>query len=90
MPRRPTAHYQDFLDRLGRNVQRERKNAGLTQEQLAELVDLHPRMIQKIESAETNILVTTAARLEAALGCTLSQLIPKVEIRRHPVATRKR
>ena len=61
---------------LGRNVQHLRKAKGLTQETLAELIDVHPRMIQKLEAGETNILATTAIRLVRALGCKWDELMP--------------
>jgi transcriptional regulator with XRE-family HTH domain len=41
----------------------------MTQEQLAERVDLNIRTLQRIEAGETNILLTTAARLRSAIGC---------------------
>ncbi len=84
----PTNHQsiQLALNRLGENVSRERRAKGYTQEQLAELVDLHPRVVQKIEHGKTNILVTTALRLQAVLDCPWSQLLPKVESpRKSPV-----
>lgn len=77
----PHAHHrphQDLLSKLGENVRRERQRKGYTQEVLAELVDVHPRMIQKIEFGQTNILATTAMRLQAALGCDWSDLMPKL------------
>lgn len=61
-------------------MRRLRQKKGYTQEQLAELVDVHPRMIQKIEFGETNILATTAMRLHAALECDWTHLMPKVEL----------
>ncbi|MDR1279766.1 MAG: helix-turn-helix domain-containing protein [Opitutaceae bacterium] len=69
---------QAILVRLGGNVRRARWNRNLTQEQLAELVDLHPRMVQKIEAGQTNILVTTAMRLQAALACPWEELMPPI------------
>lgn len=80
----PHAHHrprQELLAKLGDNVRRERQRVGLTQEQLAELVDVHPRMIQKIEAGETNILATTAMRLQAALECEWTALMPVVHVR---------
>jgi hypothetical protein len=38
-------------------------------QRLAELVELNPRTIQKIEAGETNILVTTLIRFQRALRC---------------------
>ena len=54
-----------------------RKAKGLTQEKLAELIDVHPRMIQKIEAGETNIVFTTAMRLVRALGCKWEEIVPE-------------
>ena len=68
-----------MLTRLGVNVERERKARGLTQEKLAELVDLHPRVIQKIESGETNLKATTLFRIHAVLGCEWERLAPPVK-----------
>lgn len=49
---------------------------GVTQERLAELADLNIRTLQKIEAGETNILLTTVLRLQRALGCEWSLLMP--------------
>ena len=63
------------LKRFGANVRRERMEKMLTQEALAERTDLNPRTIQKIEAAETNILITTAGRIRKALGCSWDDLL---------------
>ena len=47
----------------------------VTQESLAERADLNIRMLQKIEAGQTNILITTAMRLRAALGCPWDVLL---------------
>lgn len=47
----------------------------LTQERLAELVDLNLRTIQKIEAGSINILVTTLTRIQRALSCSWSKLL---------------
>lgn len=60
---------------MGGNLRRERVAAGLTQEKLAELADLNIRTLQKIEAGQTNILVTTAQRLRAAIGCPWERLL---------------
>lgn len=69
---------QSLLDKLGANVRRLRMAKGLTQESLAELVDVHPRMIQQIEHGGSNQLVTTALRLRAALECSWDDLMPQL------------
>jgi len=63
-------------------VRQLRQRRQYTQEQLAELIDVHPRMIQKIEFGQTNILATTAMRLHAALECEWTDLMPKVEVQK--------
>ena len=50
-------------------------SAALTQERLAELADLNPRTVQKIEAGDITILVTTRQRLRAALGCEWKRLL---------------
>ena len=47
----------------------------LTQEQLAELADLNPRTVQKIEAGDITILVTTLLRLAGALELDLSKVL---------------
>jgi len=62
---------------LGANVRRERVARGITQEQLAELIDVNPRTIQKIEAGKLNILVTTVVRLHRSLKCSWDALMPR-------------
>jgi transcriptional regulator with XRE-family HTH domain len=64
------------LSRFGTNLRRERVARSITQEKLAELDDLNIRTFQKIEAGETNILITTALRLQRALGCEWTALMP--------------
>lgn len=47
----------------------------MTQERLAELADLNPRTVQKIEAGRLNILITTVWRLQTALRCRWDQLM---------------
>ena len=69
-----------LLARLGVNIERARKACGLTQEKLAEVADLHPRVIQKIESGETNMKATTLMRIQSALGCPWEALVPRAQV----------
>jgi len=59
----------------GRQVRRERMAKKITQEKLAELVDLNIRTVQKIEAGHVNILLTTVLRLHQALGCSWNDLM---------------
>lgn len=63
------------LKRLGANIRRQRTSRGITQERLAEAVQLNPRTVQKIEAGETNILVTTLMRIRKALKCSWDELL---------------
>ena len=65
------------LKAFGVNLRRERMNKTVTQEKLAELVDLNIRKIQKIEAGHVNILLTTVLRLRKALGCSWDDLMGK-------------
>jgi transcriptional regulator with XRE-family HTH domain len=67
---------QAQLNRFGANVRRERTAQGMTQEKLAELVDLNIRTVQKIEAGQLNVLVTTVIRIQKALGCSWNRLMP--------------
>ena len=62
---------------FGQNVHRERMRRKITQERLAELVDLNIRTVQKIEAGDVNILLTTVLRLRKALGCSWDVLLGK-------------
>ena len=63
------------LKRFGAALRRIRTVRGLTQEKLAELASLNPRTVQKIEAGQTNVLITTAGRLQKALGCSWNELM---------------
>ena len=60
---------------FGANVRRERVARGLTQEKLAELMDVNSRTVQKIEAGKLNILLTTILRLQKALNCSWDSLM---------------
>ena len=66
------------LKAYGANVRRERVARDLTQEKLSEIVDLNIRTLQKIEAGETNILLTTAIRIQKALGCAWDLLMKQI------------
>jgi transcriptional regulator with XRE-family HTH domain len=65
------------LRELGGNIRRLRMSAGMTQERLAELVDINPRNIRRIEAGEINLLITTMARIRQALNCRWDDLVPR-------------
>jgi transcriptional regulator with XRE-family HTH domain len=66
---------QRQLKRYGGNLRRIRSQQAMTQEKLAELADLNIRTVQKIEAGQTNILITTAARIAKALDADHNELM---------------
>jgi transcriptional regulator with XRE-family HTH domain len=71
----PSTEIPRQLRKFGGDLRRERMRRKLTQEKLAEMADLNIRTLQKIEAGQTNILVTTAARLRKALGCSWGAIL---------------
>ena len=60
---------------FGKNVNRLRNAAGLTQETLAEQADVSRRYLQEIESGEKFPTVPVLARLRKALSCSWDELL---------------
>jgi transcriptional regulator with XRE-family HTH domain len=58
-------------------VRRLRSAEKLTQAKLAERVDLELRTIQKFESGEINLPLTTLYRVRRALGCSWEAILGK-------------
>jgi transcriptional regulator with XRE-family HTH domain len=71
----PTPSELAALKKFGASVRRERTAIKMTQETLAELAELHPRVLQKIEAGTTNVLITTAQRIHKVLGCSWDSLL---------------
>jgi transcriptional regulator with XRE-family HTH domain len=65
------------LREFGGNIRRIRMSLGMTQERLAELVDLNARNVRRIEAGEITLLITTVARIRRALGCSWDELMPR-------------
>jgi len=70
VPRKPPQ-----LKVLGEAIRRRRKQAGLSQEKLAEKADLHPVYIGKIERGEQWISLHALLRLAKAMGTRAADLI---------------
>lgn len=83
-PPRLSSH-EPLLSALGANIQVARKEKGITQEQLAELIEVHPRIVQKMEAGELNPKTTTIIRIQAYLGCSWDQLMPKTRATKRAV-----
>ena len=62
------------LNGLGRRIKRERLKRGITQEQLAEKVDISVNFMSLIENGR-NMSVETLANIAVALGVTVDYLL---------------
>ena len=65
---------------FGGNLRRARVARAITQEELSEKAELNIRTLQYIEAGQTNVLVTTAMRLQEALGCPWHELLPTADL----------
>jgi transcriptional regulator with XRE-family HTH domain len=71
----PVARAKTFIKAVGANVRRIRTEQGMSQERLAELVNLNVRNIQRIEAGQITILISTAERIRSSLHCSWDQLL---------------
>lgn len=60
---------------LGKEIKRYRKKAGLTQEELAEIIDCSNTHIGQIENAGTKPSLEMVVRIANALNVTIDQLL---------------
>ena len=63
---------------LGENIRTHRRNAGWSQEKLAEKADLHHNYIGDIERGEENVSVDALMRIAVAMKISLSDLVQGV------------
>lgn len=61
------------------NLKAARKRAGLSQEELAALCDLHRTYIGSVERGERNISIKNIERISAALGVKPTTLLTEHE-----------
>ena len=69
----------DVLRRFGRAVQRCRADSKLTQEQLAELMDVHVTYVSQIERGLKNITLLNIHRLARAVDSSPAELLVAAE-----------
>lgn len=63
------------LSIFGRNLARLRSARQLTQEQLAEGADVHPRYVQKLEGGTAHPSLMVLRKLQRTLGCEWNDLL---------------
>ncbi len=66
---------ETLLSRFGRRIREERMKKRLSQEELAELANVHRTYIGMIERAEKNITLSNMEKLAKALGIDVRDLL---------------
>ncbi len=66
---------------LGEQIKRLRKNRNLTQEQLAEMIEIAPRNLSRIEVGESFVTAETLEKLLLALNVTAEELFAYEHLR---------
>ena len=69
----------NVAEHFGENLRRARKQAGLSQEELAVRASLHRTEIGLVERGERSVLLETAIKLAGAAGVSLADLIAGIE-----------
>lgn len=62
-------------ERFSANLRRERRQAGLTQQELGEMTELHRTEISLLENGKRMPRLDTLVKLVCALGCKSDDLI---------------
>ena len=65
----------DILKIIARNVRFNRHSMGITQEQLAEIADVHRTYIGMIERSEKNMTVLSLSKIASALNVPIESLL---------------
>jgi len=65
-----------ILIQFAKKVRNRRHAIGITQTELAELIDSHLNCIGRIERVESNPSLTTAIKIAEALGVHIWDLLP--------------
>ncbi len=67
------------LKRLGRRLRELRTERGLSQEEAAELMGIHPKSMPRLEGGSTNPTVATLVAAAVAFKVPLRDLFPETE-----------
>ena len=65
----------EILKKIAFNIKVERMRIGLTQFQLAEMIDVHEKYIGRVESGRQNMTLKTLIKLSKALNVDLVKLL---------------
>ena len=67
----------DVRERVGLNLQRLRREKGLSQEELADLASIHQTYLSGVERGKRNPTITVLQRIAGALGTDIQDLVQK-------------
>ena len=67
--------YKDVLKKIGLNFRVERTKRRLSQEKFAELANVHPNYIGKVESGEQNLTVRKLVELSIVLDLSIVNIL---------------
>lgn len=65
----------EVLKKFGLNLKIERTRKGVTQEELAEMIDVHEKYISKIETGKQNVTIKTLNKLSRALAIDMHKFL---------------
>ena len=68
-----------LLKKFGDRVQSLRNQAGISQEKLAEMAEMHRTYISGIERGERNVSLINIMRLASALNVSVSKLMEGID-----------
>ncbi|MBQ7145173.1 MAG: helix-turn-helix transcriptional regulator [Lachnospiraceae bacterium] len=74
---------------IGTRIRLARKKAGLSQEKLAELADVHPTYIGQLERGEKNATLESIHKISSALSIPLEKLFEKIDLLSDTVGTER-
>jgi transcriptional regulator with XRE-family HTH domain len=64
---------------FGETIRKARKEKGISQEELAELCNLHRTYVGSVERGERNISLQNIVKIARALGLTAAELLRDIE-----------
>jgi len=67
----------DVRERVGLNLQRLRREKGLSQEELAGLANIHQTYLSGVERGKRNPTITVLHRIAHALGADIDDLVKR-------------
>lgn len=70
----------DLICKLGKNIAYYRKDAGLSQEELAYKVDIMPATLSRIECGATDTSISTLEKIANALKVDISTLFEEAQV----------